>query len=82
MGFANNKMEQTKEKQFTEMISLMTSVNQWSLRNWRDSIDKQLNSWMMYIPGLSSSGDVEKVKQFKGLFSSIKFYKAADEFFL
>ena len=49
------------------MLAQMTTANVWTLRSWKDAIEKQLNSWMMYIPGLSSGADVQKVKSFKGL---------------
>ena len=55
------------EKQFQEMLKSMTEGKDWTLRSWKDSIGKQMNSWMMYIPGMSSSNDVKKLQEFKGM---------------
>lgn len=53
------------EKQFKEMVEGMASAKDWTLRSWKAVIDKQLNSWVMYIPGMSSSNEMKSVKTFK-----------------
>ena len=65
-GFANDKVEETKQKQFKTMIQLMTSEHEFSLRQYKETLEKQLSSWMMYIPGLGKSADSQQLKQFKG----------------
>lgn len=66
MGFANKKMEQTKENQFEKMIQLMIQSPSWTLKDWKATLESQLNSWITYIPGIGSSAEVTQVKLFKG----------------
>lgn len=64
IGMAERGMSGNKEKQFREMMELMTSVPKWSLKSWKITMDNQLNSWMMYVPGVSSSDEVKEIKEF------------------
>lgn len=36
------------------------------MRPWRTSIESQLSSWSMYLPGVSASSEIVEVKKFKG----------------
>jgi len=67
MSYANNKMEGSREKKFAEMIDLMTQqdASKWTLRMWKSTIEKQLDSWTMYIPGISGTNEVQQLKGFK-----------------
>jgi hypothetical protein len=49
------------------MVQLMVATPNWTLKSWKVLLEKQLDSWMMYIPGMSSSSEVKTVKQFKGV---------------
>ena len=67
MGFASNKMEANKDKQFENMIQAMVNQTQpWSLKTWKGTLEEQLSSWLMYIPGMSSTMDTAKLKSYKG----------------
>ncbi len=35
-----------------KMIELMVTQPKWTLKLWKSTMDEQLNSWMMYIPGM------------------------------
>ena len=71
MGMAEKSMSGNKEKQFQEMMDMMTSVPKWSLKPWKKTMDSQLNSWMMYVPGVSSSDEVKEIKEFKNMLDSM-----------
>lgn len=66
MSFANQRVEQTKEKQFQQMLEVLTTNEDWSLRSWKLAIEKQLSSWLLYIPGLNNANEISKVKGMKG----------------
>lgn len=66
INFATNTVEQTKEKQFATMVESMISLKDFTMRSYKESLDKQLTSWMMYIPGVSSQADTTQLKQFQG----------------
>lgn len=55
------------EKQFVKMMDLMAEAPTWTLRLWRTTLDEQLGSWISYIPGISSSNEMQTVKKFKGV---------------
>ena len=44
----------------------MVDSPKWSMRPWRTSIESQLSSWSMYLPGVSASSEIIEVKKFKG----------------
>ncbi len=47
------------------MVETMVTTPTWTLRSWRGTMEKQLDSWMMYIPGMSGSTEVKMLKNFK-----------------
>jgi hypothetical protein len=57
-----------KDKQFAEMMDMMTATPKWTLRPWKKAMEGQLDSWSMYIPGVSGSTEVQQIKNFKGKF--------------
>eukprot|EP01035_Chromulina_nebulosa_P019429 gene19429-25307_t len=71
MGFANNRVEKNKEKQFNKMLNEMVSAEKWNLRHWKQSIESQLNSWVAYIPGVSNSNEMKDVKKFKTILDAM-----------
>ena len=48
------------------MIDLMIKNNDWSLRPWKQVMEDQLSSWLMYIPGMSNSNEAKEMKGMKG----------------
>ena len=60
-----------KEKKFGEMLDMMVSTPKWSFRPWRTTMETQLQSWTMYIPGVSSSADVQEIKNFKAMLDAM-----------
>jgi hypothetical protein len=54
------------EKQFQKMLDTMVKEEKWTFRLWKGVIEDQLSSWLMYIPGVSGSKDVEDMKGLKG----------------
>jgi signal recognition particle GTPase len=54
------------DKQFAEMIQLMTTHKEWTLRPWKKVMEEQLSSWLMYIPGMSTSKEAKDMKGMKG----------------
>lgn len=43
----------------------MVNNDKWTFRLWKDIIDTQLSSWLMYIPGMSGREEMKEVKEFK-----------------
>lgn len=64
---ATSRIQANKDKQFLALVESMVSSERWTLRAWRSTLGDQLNSWLMYIPGLSSSNEVQQMKSFKEL---------------
>lgn len=48
------------------MLDLMLDEKDWTLNAWKKMIDNQLNSWMMYIPGVASGKESDELKKIKG----------------
>lgn len=71
MGMAERGMQGNKDKEFLKMLDMMASAQKWSIRPWKESMESQLGSWSMYIPGVSSSTDVEQLKKFKGMLDNM-----------
>ena len=67
MGKATSVVDGRKEKQFKEMLDSMIKAPKWTLRNWKATMDAQLDSWTMWVPGVSSSNEVKELKSFKEL---------------
>jgi len=53
------------------MLEVMLSGEKWSLRPWKKTIDDQLNSWIMYVPGMKDSHETKELSAFKGTISAI-----------
>jgi signal recognition particle GTPase len=49
----------------------MTQNSKWTYRLWQETIKKQLSSWTMYIPGVSSSAEMTEVKIFDTILSAM-----------
>lgn len=54
------------EQEFANMITEMAETPKWTLRPWRSTVEKQLNSWSMYVPGQSNTPEMLEMKRFKG----------------
>lgn len=54
------------EKNFQKMMDSMLANPDWTLRPWKQIMEDQLSSWLMYIPGMSNSKDVAELKGLKG----------------
>mmetsp|Transcript_29935 Transcript_29935/g.28616 ORF Transcript_29935/g.28616 Transcript_29935/m.28616 type:complete len:204 (-) Transcript_29935:351-962(-) len=67
MGMATKKLESGKEGQFIQMLEMMTKAPKWTLRPWRTTLETQLSSWNMYVPGVSQSKEIVEMKMFKEL---------------
>lgn len=52
-------------------MSDMVNAPKWSLKNWRLTIDAQLNSWALYFPGVAGSKEIVEIKIFKGEYMSV-----------
>ena len=59
------------EKQFTQMLEMMISVPKWTLRPWKTTMESQLGSWTMYIPGVGSSNEMKEMKSFKDMIDAM-----------
>jgi hypothetical protein len=62
-----SKVDSGKEEKFLKMLTMMYSAPKWSLAQWKKTMDDQLDSWTMYMPGVSKSDEVKEVKAFKEL---------------
>lgn len=71
MGMAERGMQGNKDKEFLKMLDMMAGSAKWTIRPWKESMESQLGSWSMYIPGVSSSTDVEQLKKFKGMLDNM-----------
>lgn len=45
----------------------MASTPNWTLRPWKATIDEQMSSWMMYLPGVKNSNETKDIKTCKGV---------------
>ena len=57
-------------KQFEKMVEHMASTPIWSLRSWKQVMESQLSSWLMYIPGMKSTANAQELTKMKGVCSS------------
>jgi hypothetical protein len=66
-NMATNAISGTKENQFEKMLEQMiaTEPKNWTLRPWKKTMEDQLNGWIMYVPGVSSTSEVKEIKHFK-----------------
>jgi len=67
----NSRIETDKEKKFTTLMATMLSGEKWSLRQWKKTLGDQLNSWMMYVPGMTNSSQVQDLTTFKALLDAL-----------
>ena len=60
-------------KQFEKMVEHMAASPTWTLRSWKQIMEQQLSSWLMYIPGMSSTASAQELTKMKcaGLHSCI-----------
>eukprot|EP00607_Mallomonas_marina_P009671 CAMPEP_0182420002 /NCGR_PEP_ID=MMETSP1167-20130531/4473_1 /TAXON_ID=2988 /ORGANISM="Mallomonas Sp, Strain CCMP3275" /LENGTH=166 /DNA_ID=CAMNT_0024595345 /DNA_START=162 /DNA_END=662 /DNA_ORIENTATION=- len=65
MDMANSRIEGNKDKKFGEMIDLMVKTPKWTLKPWKETMESQLSSWIMYVPGVGTSDEVKNIKKFK-----------------
>jgi signal recognition particle GTPase len=70
------------EKQFEEMVKTMLESPVWSFRPWKKVMEEQLSSWVMYIPGMSSSKEAKEMKGMKGYLVCVLYSRFYDQFFL
>lgn len=65
VGYAGKKMEKKRDAAFIEMIDLMMSSKTWNLRHVKGTLEKQLSSWTMYVPGVKGAEQTKQVQTFK-----------------
>ena len=53
------------------MVDTMLAHPNWTFRPWKQIMEEQLNGWMMYIPGMSSSQDVKEMKGMKEILDAM-----------
>lgn len=70
-NFATSKVEGSKEKHFESMVKSMLEFPNWTLRPWKQTMEGQLSSWFMYIPGMSGTKEVQQIKKFKSMLDCI-----------
>ena len=71
MNIASSSIEGNKEKKFQEMLNMMIASPKWTLRNWKTTMTGQLDSWTMYIPGVSNSNEIKELKGFKTMLDAM-----------
>lgn len=67
MGMATGAVEGRRDEQFSLMLKLMGDSPKWTLGNWKQTMDNQLNSWTQYIPGVSGSDEMKELKGFQDM---------------
>ena len=71
MSMATNKLSENKEVKFAEMLEKMVATPKWTFRPWRDTMQSQLSSWTMYLPGVGSSTEAQELKGFKSMLDAM-----------
>lgn len=71
IGMASNTLNVNRDKQFGELVKLMVDTPNWTLRPWKKTMESQLSSWTMYIPGVGSSDEVKNIKKFKEMLDAM-----------
>lgn len=56
----------TIDKRFASMLETMLSGEKWSLRPWKKTLEDQLGSWLMYVPGMKDSSETKELNAYKG----------------
>ena len=49
------------------MMESMLSNEKWSLRPWKKTLEDQLGSWLMYVPGMRDASETKQLTSFKGM---------------
>jgi signal recognition particle GTPase len=68
---ATGKLSENKDKKFSEMLEKMASAPKWTFRPWRETMESQLSSWTMYLPGVGSSTEAQELKNFKSMLDAM-----------
>lgn len=55
------------DKRFASMLETMLSGEKWSLRPWKKTLEDQLSSWLMYVPGMKDSSETKELNAYKGV---------------
>jgi signal recognition particle GTPase len=63
MGTVRDKMDDHKESSFKKMVEDMSNTPTWNMKKWKGTIEEQVNSWAMYVPGVSGSEQALKMKE-------------------
>lgn len=71
MNMATKGIHANKDKQFGEMLETMVATPKWSFRPWRATMETQLQSWTMYIPGVGTSAEAQELKNFKSMLDAM-----------
>jgi len=71
MNMATSKLGQNKDEKFAEMLQKMASTPKWTFRPWRETMESQLTSWTMYLPGVGSSAEAQELKGFKAMLDAM-----------
>jgi hypothetical protein len=58
------------------MITEMAETPKWTLRPWKSTVEKQLNSWSMYVPGQSNTPEMLEMKRFKGIIAFSEWFSS------
>jgi hypothetical protein len=45
---------------------MMVTTPKWSLKDWKITVEQQLGSWALYIPGMKDSAEIKDTQAFKG----------------
>jgi hypothetical protein len=56
----------SSDKRFATMMESMLSNEKWSLRPWKKTLEDQLGSWLMYVPGMKNTAETKELTAFKG----------------
>ena len=67
MGFAGKQMEKKRDNAFIEMTELMISSPKWNLKHVKATLESQLKSWTMFIPGVKNADQTKQVQTFKDI---------------
>ena len=60
------------DKRFASMLETMLSGEKWSLRPWKKTLEDQLGSWLMYVPGMKDSSETKELNSYKGIMTHIE----------
>lgn len=49
------------------MLQMMLTTPSWSLKVWKVTIEEQLGSWALYLPGMKNTPEVKDTQSFEGV---------------